>query len=359
LFGGRKVCFLPMRSFLEQHWQALFVLIALAGVALIAAFSGGSFYVTLCTRITILALAGVGLNLALGYGGMVSFGHAAFFGIGGYAAGIALHHAFEGSNFLEGPITIAGSADLIVGLLAAVVVGLLAAALIGSFSLRTKGVYFIMITLAFAQMMYYFAISFPTYGGEDGLPLYSRATLLGAELTNDLTYFLTCFAILVGTVALTSLITASRFGSALNGLRENETRMIAIGFHPFRYRLVAFAISAAITAAAGALYVHLDGFVSPSNLSWHRSGELIVIVILGGVARSPGPILGAAALVTMETILGDFTERWQFFLGLMLLAIVLFARGGLCGLLDYAAAIVRPHRASDADSGPASEVRNG
>jgi len=238
------------------------------------------------------------------------------------------------------------------------------AMLIGAFSLRTKGVYFIMITLAFAQMMYYFAISFPTYGGEDGLPLYSRATLLGAELTDDLTYFLTCFAVLAATVALTSLITASRFGSALNGLRENETRMIAIGYRPFRHRLMAFAISGAITAAAGALYVHLDGFVSPSNLSWHRSGELIVIVILGGVARAPGPVLGAAALVTMETILGDFTERWQFFLGLMLLAIVLFARGGLCGLLDYLAVILRPRRSdtvksNGAHDGTAGEVRNG
>lgn len=337
---------------LSDGWQSLLALGLLGGLALWAYGSGEGFYVTLCTRIAILAIAGIGLNLALGYGGMVSFGHAAFFGIGGYAAGILLHHSFEGSNFLDGPIAIAGSEDLLVGIVTAILVGIVAALFIGAFSLRTTGVYFIMITLAFAQMLYYFAISFPTYGGEDGLPLYSRATLLGTDLTADLTYFMVCFVILALVVVGSAVITASRFGAALNGLRENETRMIAIGFQPFRYRLVAFAISAAITAIAGALYVHLDGFVSPSNMSWHRSGELIVIVILGGVARTPGPIFGAAALITMETILGDFTQRWQLFLGLVLLAIVLFARGGFCGLFDYLASFAG-RRAPDPGEGKA------
>ncbi|MBU2533366.1 MAG: branched-chain amino acid ABC transporter permease [Alphaproteobacteria bacterium] len=327
-----------MRDLLDDHWQTLLALVLLAGFALSEAAGGGSFYISLSTRVAILAIAGIGLNIALGYGGMVSFGHAAFFGLGGYAAGVAVHHAFEGSNFLDGPIAVSGSGELLTGLVAAGVTGLAAALFIGVFSLRTSGIYFIMITLAFAQMLYYFAISFPTYGGEDGLPLYSRATLLGLDLSGDMTYFTVCYLVLVTAVILSALITGSRFGAVLNGLRENETRMIAIGFHPFRYRLTAFMVSAAMTAVAGALYVHLDGFVSPSNMSWHRSGDLIVIVILGGVARTPGPIFGAAALIAMETVLGDFTERWQFFLGLVLLGIVLFARGGLSGLLDRAAA---------------------
>lgn len=324
-----------MRKFLIKNGQTMLVVGLLGTIAVAASSSGEDFYVSLCTRIAILALAGVGLNLALGYGGMVSFGHAAFFGIGGYAAGILLHHSFDGSNFLEWPLSVPGSGELLIGVLAAALVGVLVAILIGAFSLRTSGVYFIMITLAFAQMIYYFAISFPTYGGEDGLPLYTRATMLGYDLSGDLSYFLVCYFILVCAVIITGRVAESRFGAVLNGLRQNETRMVAMGFHPFRYRLVAFVISAVITAIAGALYVHLDGFVSPSNLSWHRSGELIVIVILGGVARTPGPVLGAAALIAMETILGDYTERWQFFLGLALLAVVLFARGGLCGLLDY------------------------
>lgn len=351
-----------MRNALKTHWQTLLAIGLLAAFAMAASASDADFYVTLCTRIAILAIAGVGLNLALGYGGMVSFGHAAFFGIGGYAAGVLLHHAFEGSNIIDGPIALPGSGSLLVGIVTAAIIGGLAATLIGAFSLRTTGVYFIMITLAFAQMIYYFAISFPTYGGEDGLPLYSRATLAGADLSGDLDYFLTCFAILAIVIFASTRLTASHFGAALNGLRENETRMVAIGFQPFRYRLVAFVISAAMTAIAGALYVHLDGFVSPSNLSWHRSGELIVIVILGGVARTPGPILGAAALITMETLLGDVTERWQFFLGLVLLGIVLFARGGLCGLLDYVGTGLGLTGCSSRSAAPAktpTEVRGG
>ena len=322
-------------------WQPVLALALIGGFALAAHLGGEAFYVSLATRIAILAIAGIGLNLALGGGGMVSFGHAAFFGLGGYAAGIALHHAFEGSDVLTWPITLAGSEALIAGLAAAIVVGLLAALLIGVFSLRTSGVYFIMITLAFAQMIYYFAISFPTYGGEDGLPLYARATLFGHDISGEFDYFLVAFTALTIAVTVAGLITRSHFGATLAGIKESPSRMQAIGIAPFRYRLIGFAISAAITAVAGALYVHLDGFVSPSNLSWHRSGELLVIVILGGIGRLAGPVLGAAALIGMETALGDYTERWQFFLGLTLLGIVLFARGGLAGLLDVIAGGLR------------------
>jgi branched-chain amino acid transport system permease protein len=328
---------------LASAWQTIVVLGLMAGFAIWAHLSGEAFYVTLATRIAILAIAGVGLNLALGLGGMVSFGHAAFFGLGGYAAGIALHHAFEGSDVISWPIAVAGNEALLVGLLAAGATGLLAAVLIGVFSLRTSGVYFIMITLAFAQMIYYFAISFPTYGGEDGLPLYTRATLGGYDITGEFDYFSVAFTTLVVVLGLAGLISRSHFGAALNGLKESPERMQAIGIAPFRFQLSGFALSAVITAVAGALYVHLDGFVSPSNLSWHRSGELLVIVILGGVNRMAGPILGAAALIGMETVLGDLTQHWQFFLGLTLLVIVLFARGGLAGVLDLLGHLLAGH----------------
>jgi branched-chain amino acid transport system permease protein len=334
----------PGARWFAAAWQTLAALAMVGGFALWAHLSGEAFYVTLATRIAILAIAGIGLNLALGLGGMVSFGHAAFFGLGGYAAGTAVHHAFEGSDVFTWPVTLPGSEALLTGIGAAIVVGLLAALLIGAFSLRTTGVYFIMITLAFAQMIYYFAISFPTYGGEDGLPLYVRATLAGHDITGEFDYFLVAFVTLVLVLIVTGTIMRSHFGAALNGIKESATRMQAIGIAPFRYRLIAFAISAGITAIAGALYVHLDGFVSPSNLSWHRSGELLVIVILGGVNRLAGPVFGAAALIGMETLLGDYTERWQFFLGLTLLGIVLFAKGGLSGLLDAIARLVRARR---------------
>jgi len=328
-------------------WQTLLALALIGGFSLWAQLSGEAFYVTLATRIAILAIAAVGLNLALGLGGMVSFGHAAFFGLGGYAAGIAMHHAFEGSDILTWPIVVPGSDALLIGIAAAMAVGFGAALLIGAFSLRTSGVYFIMITLAFAQMIYYFAISFPTYGGEDGLPLYTRATLAGYDITSDFDYFLVAFTTLAIVLGVCGMISRSHFGAALNGIKESPERMQAIGIAPFRYRLIGFAVSAVITAVAGALYVHLDGFVSPSNLSWHRSGELLVIVILGGVSRLAGPVFGAAALIGMETVLGDYTERWQFFLGLTLLGIVLFARGGLAGLLDLISRSLGGHKRDD------------
>jgi len=325
---------------LAEAWQPLAAMALVGGFALFSHLTGQDFYVSLCARVAILAIAGIGLNFALGLGGMVSFGHAAFFGLGGYAAGIALHHAFEGSNVIDWPFAVPGSEALLVGLVAAIALGTMAALVIGAFSLRTSGVYFIMITLAFAQMIYYFAISFPSYGGEDGLPLYQRATLLGGDITGAFDYFLVAFAMLVAVLAVVGILVRSHFGAALGGVRESATRMQAIGLYPFRFMLIAFAISAAITALAGALYVHLDGFVSPSNLSWHRSGELLVIVILGGVNRLAGPVFGAAVLIGLETMLGDYTERWQLFLGLVLLVIVLFARGGLGGLLDRGVGIV-------------------
>ena len=291
---------------------------------------GEPFYVTLATRIAILALAATGLNLALGLGGLVSFGHAAFFGIGGYAAGILATHGFSGEPILLG---LPGTSQMLVIWLVAMVVAGLVGLLIGAISLRTSGVYFIMITLAFAQMVYYFAISWPAYGGEDGLSILVRNQFPGVNTMRPLTFFLICYVVLLLALGLVALIRASRFGTALQAARQNEVRVATVGIQPYRIRLTAFAISAAVTGLAGALFADLNRFVSPSMLSWHMSGELIVLIILGGTGRLFGPLAGAALYVIFEFALGGLTERWQFFLGLILLAVVLFARGGLLGLL--------------------------
>ncbi|MCE8051612.1 branched-chain amino acid ABC transporter permease [Billgrantia desiderata] len=296
-------------------------------------FLGHIYYVNLASRITLIAMAAVGLNLAIGYGGMISFGHAAYFGLGGYVAGISAYHAFDFTPVIGWPIAIPGSDSMLVIWLAAILLcGLLALA-IGAISLRTTGVYFIMITLAFAQMMYYFANSWPTYGGEDGLPIFLRNGLPWVDTNDALTFFLICFGGLVLSLALTSRIMKSRFGAALTMARLNDTRLATAGISPYPIRLVAFVISAMITGLAGALYADLNGFVSPTMLSWHMSGELMVIVILGGVGRLYGPLAGALLFVMMETLLGGMTEYWQLFLGLVLLFVVLFAKHGVMGWL--------------------------
>ena len=311
----------------------LVLALLLLAVPFIAMQLGKPFYVTLATRMAILGLAAIGLNIALGLGGLVSFGHAAFFGIGGYAAGILASHAFSAQPLDFGLFAVPGSNLMPVIWVVAIMAGGLLAAAIGSISLRTSGVYFIMITLAFAQMTYYFAVSWPAYGGEDGLSITIRNTFPGVNTLVPQNYFLICYALLMACLVLFALLRDSRFGAALQASRQNEVRVASVGIAPFRIKLAAFVISGMMTALAGALYADLNRFVSPSMLSWHMSGEFIVLIILGGVGRLCGPLAGAMLFVMFEYILGGLTERWQFFLGLVLLGVVLFARGGLIGLL--------------------------
>jgi branched-chain amino acid transport system permease protein len=302
-------------------------------VGLGAHLTGQNFTVTLATKVAILALAGAGLNLALGYGGMVSFGHAAFFGIGGYVTGIFASHAASGEPILVLPFTLLGSNEMLGIWPMAMLAGGAVALLIGALSLRTTGVYFIMVTLAFAQMIFYFAISWPRYGGEDGLSFYVRNTFPGLNTMAPLNYFLICIVLLGLALVITAVVTQSRFGLALQATRQNEQRSTAVGIRATPVRLTAFVLSAMITALAGSLYADLNRFVSPSMFSWHMSGELMIFVILGGVGRLCGPIAGAAVFILLEHLLGPVSEHWQALLGLMLLVIVLFAPGGLIGLV--------------------------
>jgi len=217
--------------------------------------------------------------------------------------------------------------------LAATVSSALAALVIGLLSLRTSGVYFIMITLAFGQMFFYFAISWSTYGGEDGLSIYVRNGFPGLNTLVPVQFFGICFALLCLVLILNARLIASPFGLALNAARQVPHRVETVGLDPIRLKLAAFVISGTVTGLAGALFADLNRFVSPSMFSWQLSGELIVLVIIGGVGRLFGPVVGACLFVALEHWLGGLTEFWHVWLGVILLMIVLFARGGIIGLL--------------------------
>jgi branched-chain amino acid transport system permease protein len=312
-----------------------FLLLLLAAVPIYAAWTGNAFLVTLFTRVVILGMAATTLNLILGYGGMVSFGHAVYLGIGGYAVGIL---AYEGvtTGFVQWPL--------------AIVVSALFALIVGALSLRTRGVYFIMITLAFAQLLYYFGVGLDRYGADDGLSIRQRSQFAGLVNLSDRTlFYYLCLALLLVTIYLTWRLVNSRFGMVIQGSRSNDRRMRAIGFPTFRYRLTAFVIAGAICGLAGALLANHTGFISPATMHWTRSGDLIVMVVLGGMASSFGPLIGALVLLSLEEALpiviraaafplfGDaavrMAEYWQIVLGPLFLLVVLFARGGIDGLL--------------------------
>lgn len=310
------------------------VLAGLLGVAIWAVLADQPFTITLATRAVILALAAVGLNIALGLGGLVSLGHAVFFGLGGYAMGILAFHVQNYTPLEIGPFSIAGSNSMPVIWLTAIAVSALAALGIGLLSLRTGGAYFIMITLAFGQMFYYFAISWNRYGGEDGLSIYVRNGFPGLNTLDPIQFFGICFALLCLVLLIGDRLARSPFGLALNAARQVPVRVETVGLSPVRLKLVAFVISGAVTGLAGALFADLNRFVSPTMFSWQLSGELMVLVILGGVGRLIGPVVGAMLFVLLEHLLGGLTEHWHVFLGLILLVIVLFARGGIVGLLS-------------------------
>jgi len=295
------------------------LLILLASVPLYAAASGNTFSMTLFTRVIILAMAATSLNLILGYGGMASFGHAAYLGIGGYAVGILAHEGI-GSGFVQWPVAVAASG--------------LVALILGALSLRTRGVYFIMITLAFGQMLYYVAVGLDRYGGDDGMTIYRRSQFAGlVDLSSRTQLYYVCFGLLIGTIYLTWRLAGSRFGMVIQGSRSNEGRMRAIGFPTYRYRLVAFVIAGAMAGLAGALIANHTDFISPAMMHWSRSGDLIVMVLLGGMGSSFGPLIGSVALLVAEEALSRVTTYPNLFLGPLLLIVALVARGGIAGLL--------------------------
>ena len=290
------------------------------------------FYVTMASRVLVYALAATSLNLILGYGGMISFGHAAFVGAGAYTASVLLVEGLTGAWF-GWPLAMAVS-------------GLLALA-IGAMSLRTRGVYFIMITLAFAQMVYYLTISMKAYGGDEGLNLPQRSTLPGLDLKDDITFYYVVLAILALTLVFLSRLANARFGRVIRAIRENETRMEAIGYPVYRYKLICFVIAGALGGLAGALLANQNNYVNPGILHWTESGKLMIMVILGGVGHLYGGLLGAVGLLGLEELLANHRIDWLAALypnyqqhsllgvGLVMLAVVLYTPQGIAGLLSH------------------------
>jgi len=298
------------------------VLAILALLPLYASLSGDQFAMTLFTRIIIMAIAAVSLDLIMGYGGMVSFGHAAYLGIGAYAVGI-LWKEGAASGFVQWPVAIGAAA--------------LFALAVGALSLRTRGVYFIMITLAFAQMIYYAALGMDRYGGDDGMTIRQRSQFGSLiDLDNRTLFYYLCFALLLASIYLVSRLVNSRFGQVIQGARSNERRMRAIGFPVFRYRLVCFTIAGAMCGLAGALLANHTNFVSPAMMFWTRSGDLMVFVVLGGLGTPFGPLIGTATFLLLEEALSRVTEYSGLFLGPGLLLVALYLRGGIDGLIGGA-----------------------
>ena len=304
---------------LKWRWSGL-VLLALIALPFVANSFGEAFYIALVTRILIFALAATSLNLILGFGGMVSFGHAAFLGVGAYTVVI---------------LSQMGVVDAWVAWPTAMVVAGLFALLIGAVSLRTQGVYFIMITLAFAQMMYYLVVSFKAYGGDDGMSLPARSRIGFLDMSNDTHFYYVTLLACVAVLVLTARVLNARFGHVLQAIRENEVRMQSLGYAVFRYKLCAFVMSGALAGLAGALLANQSGFVSPAMMQWSQSGMLMMMVILGGVGHLYGGVWGAIVFLLLEETLSHFTIHWQLGLGALLLMVVLLLPNGLTSALTH------------------------
>ncbi|MGY9061139.1 MAG: branched-chain amino acid ABC transporter permease [Rhodospirillales bacterium] len=292
-----------------------------------------AYFISLFSRILIYALAAVSLDLILGYAGMASLGHGAFLGVGAYAVGVLAFHAMEETAIPFLPGDWAGSINALISWGSAIVISGLFALVIGALSLRTSGVYFIMITLAFAQMLFFFFVSLTTYGGEDGINLDQRSKIQGLDLADDASFYYVCLALLLAFVYICCRIVNSRFGMVMRGCKQNETRMRALGYSTYRYKLICFVIAGAGAGLAGALIANQSEFVGPGLMHWTRSGEVMIMVILGGRGTILGPIFGAVALLLMEEFLAAYTEHWMIILGPVLIFVVLFARRGIYGFL--------------------------
>ena len=309
-----------MRRYL--FWGA--VILLLAALPPLAMALGKGFYIDLVRRIMIFGIAAISLNLILGYGGMVSFGHAAYLGVGGYAVAIFGFYGID-NGLLQWGVAIGASA--------------LVALVIGAVSIRTSGIYFIMITLAFTQMLYYLGISIEEYGGDDGIRIKTRSQFPLIDLGDGLQFYYLVLVLMLGAVYLTHRIVNSRFGMVLRAARSNEARTQAVGFSPYFYRLAAFVIAGAMGGLAGALLANHTNYLTPDIMHWTRSGEIMFMVILGGMGTSAGPVLGSFALLLLEDILANWRdprwigEHWQVILGPLLVLAVLFFRRGLAGIL--------------------------
>ncbi len=319
----------PARRTALHLWVAGALLAALALVPVVSHLIGQSFYVTLVSRMMIYALAATGLNLVMGYGALVSFGHAMYIGIGAYAVGVLSFHGI-GNGWVHVAVALAGGAVL--------------ATLIGLVCLRAQGVAFIMITLAFAQMLYFLAISLKQYGGDDGFSLDARSDFAPLDLGNNVVLYYAIFGVLAGVLFAFHRLVHSRFGMVLRGCRSNERRMKALGFPTQQVKLTAYVLSALVCVLAGVLLANLTRFVSPSYMHWVVSGDLVVMVVLGGLGTLIGPVVGAVLWLVLEETLSSFSigwapldefvrNHWLGVLGLLALGVALGLKHGVYGAL--------------------------
>jgi branched-chain amino acid transport system permease protein len=308
----------PLRRFIRANALPLALFILFAAIRVAAPLASEAYMLNLVARIMIFAIAALALDLLVGFGALVSFGHATFIGLGAYAVGILAAHGIN---------------DALVSLPVALGVSALFAFATGLVCLRTRGVYFIMITLAFGQMAFFTASSLAPYGGDDGLTIPMRSTFAGFPVfASDRSLYSCALMCLVGAWALCRVLVASRFGRVYRGTRENAARMSAIGFEVFRFQLAAYVIAGMLGGLAGFLLANATDFVSPAYMAWQRSGDLLVMVILGGMGTLHGAIIGAAAFLLTEEWLSGLTEHWKVIFGPLLVLVALFARGGLVGV---------------------------
>ncbi len=304
-----------------SFWFAAVVVLVLLVVPVYANFASEPFAITFMSRVLIFALAAISLNLILGYGGMVSFGHALYLGLGAYGVGLLTQHGI-GNGWAQLAVTVAACA--LVGLVTGVI------------SLRTTGIAFIMITLAFAQMFYYLFVSLKQYGGDDGLSIPMKSDFGLFTLASPFTLYYVALVLVLAALFGMSRLVQARFGMVLRGCRINERRMQAMGFPTLRYKLSAYVLSSVLCGVAGLLYANLTGYASPAYLNWGISGELIVMVVLGGMGTVFGPLVGALVLLISEELLKALTDHWMMILGPLIVLVVLTARRGVYGyLLDW------------------------
>ncbi len=296
------------------------MLVVFAAIPFGASLLSEAYVLNLVTRVMVFAIAALALDILVGYGALVSFGHAAFIGLGAYAVGILAAHGLN-EALISLPVALGASA--------------LFAFVTGIVCLRTRGVYFIMITLAFGQMAYFTASSLAPYGGDDGLTIPTRSTLTGYPVfASDRSLYSVSLLCLTAALILCRSLVASRFGRVYRGARENAQRMSAIGFDVFRFQLAAYVIAGTLGGLSGFLLANVTDFVSPAYMAWQRSGDLLIMVILGGVGTLHGAIIGAALFLLTEEWLSGLTEHWKVIFGPLLVLVAVFARGGLIGVTE-------------------------
>jgi branched-chain amino acid transport system permease protein len=322
------------RGGFDERLPIAIVILGLAIIPPVCVALDDPFFIRLFLRAINLAIAAVALNLVLGFGGMVSLLHAGFMGLAGYIVAILAYHEVNGEPLLSWPFIIPGTANIAVSMPLAILATTLFALAAGAISIRTKGIYFIMITLAFNQMLFYLAVALEKYGGQDGLQILSEMHAAGLPLPRQIGFYYICLAALALVLLLTHQIVRSRFGAVLVALRQNERRAAALGVNAYPYHLTALAISGALAGLAGALFALGQKFISPADLAWLRSGDIVIMAALGGITTVWGPVLGAVAFVVLELLLSSWTVHWLVLFGAFIIAVTLFLRKGLAELLE-------------------------